>query len=71
MKYKIIEFIKIIENDKMSELIKNLSKGFYISCGIDNKLTLYDKSFEIILKINITDSPYNIYELEAYEKKSN
>ena len=67
-RYKIIEFIKIIGNHKISEIIKNLSKGHYISCGTDKKLILYDKSFEIVLKINITDWVYNIYEIETNDK---
>ena len=39
--YEIIKFIKIIGNHQMSEYIINLSHSFYLSCGTNKKLILY------------------------------
>ena len=69
-KYEIISSVKIIGNHNISEIVKNLSYGHYISSGADNKLLLYNKNFELKLKIGVNDWPYNIYEMDKEKEKS-
>ena len=61
--YEIIKFIKIIGNHQMSEYIINLSHSFYLSCGTNKKLILYNQLFENVLEIKLSESPYNITEI--------
>jgi len=58
--YKIIEFIEIIGNHKNADYIKNIGNGFYISGGENKKLSIYDKTFKIVLEIELSEFPYNI-----------
>ena len=58
--YKIIEFIKIIGNHKIAEYIKNIGNGLYISGGANKILSIYDKSFKIVLEITLYKLPNNI-----------
>ena len=62
---EVIGFIKTIGDHKISEIIKYLSKGHYISSGRNSKLFLYNKSFQIVLEIGIKEWVYNIYEYES------
>ena len=49
--YEIITYNKIIGQHKISEFVKKLSKGFYMSGGTNNKLILYNEYFKNVLKI--------------------
>ena len=55
--YKIIEFIKIIGNHKIAEYIKNIGNGLYISGGANKILSIYDKSFKIVMEITLYEMP--------------
>ena len=66
---EVIGFIKTIGDHKISEIIKCLSKGNYISSGTNNKLFLYNKSFQKVLEIEIKEWDYNIYEYESNKEK--
>ena len=63
-KYEILQFCKIIGiHRKNCEFIKELSNGYFISGGKDNKLILYNCYFSNILEIKeFSDWSYNIYE---------
>ena len=64
-KYKILEINKKIGNHKMSDLVKNIGKGRYLSTGINNKIRIYDEYFEIKKEIDIIDQAYNTIEMES------
>ena len=68
---EIISYVKEIgdHNNEYSEIIKNVGHDHYISSGTNNKLLLYNKLFEIKLKIETDDWVYDIYELNS--EKSN
>jgi hypothetical protein len=68
--YEIISFIKLIGNHQIAEHIINLSNGYYISGGTNNKLILYNKLFENILEIKLDQYPYNIYEINNNKNKN-
>ena len=61
--YEIIKFIKIIGNHQMSEYIINLSHSFYLSGGTNKKLILYNKLFENVMEIKLSENLYNISEI--------
>ena len=68
--YKILEFVKIIGNHKnTADEIKELKNGFFASYGTDNKLIIYDKQFNIMLKgEDLGDWIYHLLEITSQEK---
>ena len=44
--YKIIEMIKVLDENGQSDFFKNTSKGIYISAGASKKLKIYNEYFE-------------------------
>lgn len=76
---KIIEIPKIIGSHKdkdaksfyTAEFIKELSNGYYISGGTDNKLIVYNNEFEIVLEIDeIKEWTFSIFERTDFEGKN-
>ena len=67
-KYKIIEFIKILEKndtpESNNEIIKIISKGHYITGLNNNKLILYNSNFQKKLEIYLFKSFKKVYEIE-------
>ena len=61
--FKILKFMKIIGNHKISaEFIKEIQNGYLISGGGDNKLIIYSPNFAKIKEKKFRDIIYNIYE---------
>jgi len=66
--YKIIEIIKVLdENDKL-DFFKNTSKGIYISGGYNKKLKIYNEYFEKKLEIEMKDWIYDTNEINTKEE---
>ena len=60
--FKILKFMKIIGNHKISaEFVKEIH-SFIISGGADNKLIIYSPNFVKIREKSFKDKVYNIYE---------
>ena len=64
-KYKIVEVSKKIGNHQMSDLVKNIGKGRYLSAGTNKKIRIYDEYFEKKLEIDMVDWVYDIIEIES------
>ena len=66
--YKIIEIIKVLdENDKL-DFFKNTSKGIYISGGYNKRLKIYNEYFEKKLEIEMNDWIYDTIEINTKEE---
>ena len=61
-KYKIIEYIKIIEKLKRPQYIKKLKNDYYAIGGEDNNLYIYDYLYRFIIKINVGSNCYDLFE---------
>lgn len=64
-KYKIVEVSQKIGNHQMSDLIKNIGKGRYLSAGTNKKMRIYDEYFEKKLEIDVMDWVYDIIEIKS------
>ena len=64
-KYKIVEVSKKIGNHQMSDLVKNIGKGRYLSAGTNQKMRIYDEYFEKKLEIDMVDWVYDIIEIKS------
>ena len=63
--YKIIEIIKVLDEDGQSDFFKNTSKGIYISGGVNKKLKIYNEYFEKKLEIEMKDWIYDTIEINT------
>ena len=75
-KYKIIEFLKTLEESDPDRLrhcyyhkTLNLSKGHYLIWGSRHKALLYNSLFEKKLELSLFEIPYNIYEIQNKEEQ--
>ena len=66
--YKIIEIIKVLDENKKSDFFKNTSKGIYISGGANKKLIIYNEYFEKKLEIGMKDWIYDTIEINTEEQ---
>ena len=66
--YKIIEIIKVLDENKKSDFFKNTSKGIYISGGANKKLIIYNEYFEKKLEIGMKDWIYDTIEINTEEE---
>ena len=64
-KYKIVEVSQKIGNHQMSDLVKNIGKGRYLSVGTNKKMRIYDEYFEKKLEIDVMDWVYDIIEIKS------
>ena len=64
-KYKIVEVNKKIGNHQMSDIVKSIGKGRYLSAGTNRKMRIYDEYFEKKLEIDMVDWVYDIIEIES------
>lgn len=69
---EILKFVKIIGNHRpTADQIQELKNGYFASFGTDNKLTIYNKQFNVILPgEDLTDWIYHILEITSHEKIS-
>ena len=67
-KYKIVEVSKKIGNHQMSDLVKNIGKGRYLSAGTNKKIRIYDEYFEKKLEIDMVDWAYDIIEIKSEDE---
>ena len=69
-KYSILEFVKIVGKHKgPAEDIKELKNGYFTSFGIDNKLIVYDKNFNIKIEgEDLSEWIYDVLEITSQEK---
>ena len=64
-KYKIVEVSQKIGNHQMSDLVKNIGKGRYLSVGTNKKMRIYDEYFEKKMEIDVMDWVYDIIEIKS------